>query len=157
MSSHPERGFSFVEAMVASLLVGVALVALAQLVTLSGVQTGSSRHAAQALTVAQAKLEELRTRAWHFRPDGVRVSSGELAPSPPSSLTDDADGFFATLDRFGEPTTGSPHYRLRWAVSAFDPSDPDTLVLKVCAFSPGRVAPSAAADACVWTIRTRKL
>lgn len=156
MSPPLEHGFSLIEAIVASLLIAISVAGLAQLVTVGVRQAATSQQSAQALTMAQAKLEELRTRTWRFTAAGVRVSSGELSLSPSSSLTEDAEGYFALLDRFGAPTADAPHYRLRWAVSAFEPGDPDTLLLQVCAFTPGRGAAPAGADACVSTIRTRK-
>jgi len=156
MARSPSPGFALVEALIAALLVATAVVGLTHLVTVGLTQALRTRQSAAALTLAQAKLEELRGLTWHFDADGTRVSSPELAASPPSTLLQDLDGWVERLDRFGAP--GAPGevtpYQRRWAIALFDAADLDTLVLQVCVFTTGR--PGAAADACVWTLRTRK-
>jgi hypothetical protein len=156
MAPYPLRGFALVEALIAALIVATAVVGLAHLVTVSLAQALRARQSATALTVAQAKLEDLRGLAWHFDAGGVRVSSAELAFSPPTALTENLDGWLDRLDRFGAP--GAPeedtHYWRRWAVLPADAADQDTLVLQVCVFT--RVRPGDAADACSWALRTRQ-
>jgi type II secretory pathway pseudopilin PulG len=150
------RGFALVEALVAALIVATAVVGLTHLVTVSLAQSLRTRQSTAALTLAQAKLEDLRGLAWHFDGNGARVSSVDLAFSPATTLTENVDGWLDRLDRFGAP--GAPddgtHYWRRWAVLPVDAADHDTLVLQVCVFT--SVRPGEAADACTWALRTRK-
>ena len=156
MARNLSRGFALVEALIAALLVATAVVGLTQLVTVGLAQSLRTRQSETALTLAQAKLEELRSLAWLFDAGGGRVSSPQLGTSPPTTLVQDVDGWVETLDRFG--AAGAPvdvtHYRRRWAIGLLDAADLDTLVLQVCVFTDGR--PGVIADACVWTVRTRK-
>lgn len=156
MPPHPSRGFALIEALIASLLIAIAAVGLAQLVSVGGAQAFTARQSETALTLAQAKLEELRGLAWRFDADGTRVSSPHLAPSPLSALVQDHVGYVEKLDRFGAPgpPDEAPHYRRRWAIAPFDDLDGDTLVLQVCVSSID--VAGGAAVVCVWTIRTRK-
>ena len=156
MPPHPSRGFALIEALIASLLIAIAVVGLAHLVTVGVAQAFTTRQSATALTLAQAKLEELRGLPWRFDADGTRISSPRLAASPLSALVQDHDGYVEKLDRFGAP--GSPdeaaHYRRRWAIAPLDGVDADTLKLQVCVSSIG--AAGRPAVVCVWTLRTRK-
>lgn len=156
MFQSASRGFSLIEALIASLLVAGAVVGLTHLITAGAAQAFLSRRSSTALTLAQAKLEELRGLTWRFDAAGVRVSSPLLTTSPPRTLLQDHEGHVDRLDRFGAITAvdEAAHYRRRWAIAPLDATDPDTLVLQVCVFAAG--SSGAAADACVWTIRTRK-
>ncbi len=150
------RGFLLLEALIAALLVAIAVVGLSHLITVGAAQAFRTRESSTTLTLAQAKLEELRGLPWNFGISGQRVSSPALATSPPLTLLQDHDPYVERLDRFGAPSGRDdvPHYKRRWAVGPLDSGDPDTVVLQVCVFSTGR--PGPAAEACVWTIRTRK-
>lgn len=156
MDAPASRGFSLIEALIAALLVAVAIGGFVQLLTVGSTQVFRTRQSAMSLTLAQAKLEELRGLPWRFDSGGRRVSAAALAPSPPATLLHDQAGYVELLDRFGASGAGDgqTHYRRRWAVAPIDAADPDTLVLQVCVFSHGR--PDEAAEACVWTLRTRK-
>jgi hypothetical protein len=151
------RGFSLLEALIASLLIAVAVVGLAQLVAVGTTQSGRARRAVTAVTLAQAKLEELRAEPWGYTRAGSRISSGALAVSTGADLSEDRPGHADALDRFGAPVSAGdpPHFRRRWAIELFDPADPDTLMLSVCVFDAGGAA-AASGDACVWAIRARK-
>ena len=147
-----ERGFSLIEALIASLLIAVAIVSLAQLIVLGADQSARVRRITTALTLAQSKLEELRSATWRFDAAGTPESSSALTPSPPSALVQDSVGYVDTLDRFGYHVgPDAAHHVRRWAVGPLDAADPDTLVLQVCVFGSG-----ASAEACVWGIRTRR-
>ena len=155
MHRNRSRGFALIEALVAALLVATAIVGLTQLLAVGLAQSARTRQSTMALTLAQAKLEELRSLAWHFDAGGARVSSADLSASPPTTLTHDVDGWVERLDRFGAP--GAPeaatHYWRRWAIAPVA-ADVDTLALHVCVFTSAR--PGDAAHACTWAIRTRK-
>ena len=155
MHRHPARGFALLEALIAALLVATAVVSLTHLVTVALAQSSRTRQTATALTLAQAKLEDLRGLTWQFDPGGNRVSSAELNVSPPSTLLQDLDGWVDRLDRFGAPSAlEAALYWRRWAIAPVDAADPDTLVLQVCVFTNGQ--PGTVAEACVWALRTRK-
>jgi hypothetical protein len=155
MHRNRSRGFALIEALVAALLVATAIAGLTQLLAIGLAQSARTRQSTMALTLAQAKLEELRSLSWHFDAGGARVSSADLSASPPTTLTHDVDGWVERLDRFGAP--GAPeaatHYWRRWAIAPVA-ADVDTLALHVCVFTSAR--PGDAAHACSWSIRTRK-
>jgi hypothetical protein len=152
-----DGGFSLVEALIASFLIASAVVGLAHLVALAARQSLASRQAASALTIAQAKLEELRRAVWSYEASGGRVSSAMLSPSPPRSLHEDADGYVDFVDVSGNvvaPSIELPQFARRWAVAPLDAANIDTLLLQVCVFNgpPFDGRPTA----CVAGIRTRQ-
>lgn len=155
-SPQATHGFSLVEALVASVIAATALVGAVHLIAAGATQALAARRATTARALAQSKLEHLRSLAWSYDADGARLTSSDLSLSPASSLTEDVDGFFERLDRFGATAAPDvvPHYRRRWAILPLA-GDPDTLVLRVCVLSTGRGA-SDWPEACVWTIRTRR-
>jgi Tfp pilus assembly protein PilV len=148
MSCASSRGFSLLEALIASLVVGTAVVGLAHLVALAADQSAATRRRTTALSFAQAKLEELRSLEWTYAADAAPISSPQLALSPPGALFTDYDGYADTRSGFVR----------RWAISRLTPGDADTLILQVCVFAEGRqrVAALTAAEACVATIRVRR-
>jgi hypothetical protein len=152
------RGFSLIEALIASALVASAVVTLAHLVATGVAQTSSARRSILALILAQSKLEELRSAPFLFTADGSRVDGDALVRSPEAALTEDADGWVEELDRFSDAVTDRQplYFRRRWAVRPLWDGDVDTLVLQVCVFAPGAVRRDAVAEACVSSIRTRK-
>lgn len=84
-----ERGFSLVEALVATTLMVVGVVALAQLFTVATVSNMSASHATHATVLASQKLEELRALAWdHIRTEsdadqvGAYTRRWTIAPLP---------------------------------------------------------------------------
>lgn len=157
----PARGFSLVEALVASCLIASAIVGLAHLVAVAAEQSLTSRRALGALTAAQAKLEQLRRAAWTYDAGGGRVSSAALGPSPPQSLHEDAEGFVDFIDGFGQvvapASEETPHFARRWAIAPLETWDADTLILQVCVFTVrGPALYERTPVACVAGIRTRQ-
>lgn len=151
------RGFSLLEALIASLLVTIAVAAVAQLMTVAATQTFGTRQLVAALVLAQAKLEELRSIEWRFDAVGARISGAALAFSPSTALAEDVAGYVETVDRFGQPSgPDTAHFKRRWAIGPLQISDPDTLLLRVCVFAIGRDVAGGRPDACVWAVRTRK-
>jgi type II secretory pathway pseudopilin PulG len=151
------RGFSLVEALIASLLIASAIAGLAQLVAIAARQSLATRQAASALTLAQSKLEQLRRAAWTYDAAGVRLSSAMLLPSPPQSLSEDTGGYVDFADVFGRviaPSAEVAHFARRWAIAPLEASDGDTLLLQVCVYGgpPFDTTPTA----CVAAIRTRQ-
>lgn len=146
------RGFSLVEALIASLLVATAIVMLVQLAATGARQAASARRASAARALAQSKLEELRSLTFTYDTGGAPLGSPGLALSPDAALVEDHAGFVETLNRHGRTTSAgeAPHFMRRWAIRPFE-GDRETLVLQVCVYA----AWEPFADACVWTLRTR--
>lgn len=146
------RGFSLVEVLVATTIVVVALVALAQLVAISTSANTNARATTYAAVLAQQKIEQLRGLTWGFDSLGQpltdtttdvtvvpeRASGGKgLSPSPSGSLTRNVDGYCEFVDADGRSLGGgsSPPpetaYIRRWSVEPL-PADPtNTVVLQV--------------------------
>lgn len=153
------EGFTLIEVLIATTLVCTAIGGLAQLGVLAMAQSLSVQRQAAALWLAQSKLEELRSKPWAFDGSGLATSDPALAISPFDSLASETTGFVDYFDRFGAPvpqTTST--YQRRWAITLVDPLDADTLRIQSCVLTraPGSAGRSTA-DACVTTIRTRRL
>lgn len=133
------HGFTLVEALVAATLVATAVVVLAHLAAIGTRQSAQNRRTLTALVAAQGKLEQLRAVVWSYTDGG-----GGLTPSPPRSLVQDYAGF---VDEAGDMV-------LRWLVAAVEPSDPNTMILQVCAYTSHHA--DRPPEACVSTIRTRR-
>ena len=102
IGARTERGFSLVEVLVATAVLVVGLVALAQLFAVATLANVAGRQTTHATLLAAQKLEELRSRAW---------KGGGLAP-------------FEDGDRVGA-------YIRRWTIAPL-PGDPDhTVVIRV--------------------------
>jgi type II secretory pathway pseudopilin PulG len=150
------RGFSLVEALIASFLIASAVAGLAQLVALAARQSLASRQATSALAIAQAKLEQLRRAAWTYDAAGGRVSSVVLSASPLQSLREDVDGYVDFVDASGDavaPLDEVPHFARRWAIAPLE-SDDDTLLLQVCVY--GGPPFDSTPTECVAAITTRQ-
>jgi hypothetical protein len=155
------RGFTLVEALIASLLVASAIVALAHLVALGAEQSLGSRRATSAWTIAQSKVEQLRLEEFTYDADGSRVTGPGLAMSPAQSLEADTSGFVDYVDAFGVAVAPdgviAPDYARRWRISTLDPGNADTLVLHACVFVVrGPAVRDVMPAACSSGIRTRK-
>ena len=150
-----ERGFSLVETLVATLLLAVSLVSLAQLF---GAATRSNLDAKTTTLVtmaAQQKMEQLRSLAWSRDRDGNEVSDfvsdtaqdppasaggTGLSTSPGNSLSVSVAGWVDYVDAAGrilgggtEPPDGTLYVR-RWSVEPLPASPAESLVLQVFAF-----------------------
>lgn len=114
-----ERGVSLVEVIVATGLLAVALVTLAQLFAIAIRSNIDARTATYAALLAQSKVEELR-------------ASPGLTISPESALREDTPGFVDYVDQFGHLADGLPHARYvrRWAVQPLM-TEPDAVVIQV--------------------------
>jgi type II secretory pathway pseudopilin PulG len=153
-----ESGFSLIEAVVATTVLSVAVVSLAELLSTATRVNATSRQATRAVILAEQKLEQLRALAWYVEDGGVVVSdvSSNLAAfpatpacaaatngaavglttSPTGTLTTNVDGYVDYVDAHGcglgggvVPPAGSAFIR-RWSIR---PSDigPGTLAFEV--------------------------
>jgi type II secretory pathway pseudopilin PulG len=138
--------------MIATALLGTALVAVAQLFATSTRANTNARASTFAMVLAQQKMEQLRGLAWGFDAQGNRVSDFQsdlavtppaasggpgLAPSPVGTLLSSTAGYVDYLSPagayVGTGTTppGNSVYLRRWSVTPL-PEDPaNTLVLQV--------------------------
>jgi len=142
--------------MIAAGLLAIAIVSLANLVTMATRDTVRSRASAMSTTLAEQKMEQLRSLTWAFDPNGVPVadlssnvaafestggcpaSNGGAAVgltlSPPDALTAAADGYVDYVDERGcglgggsTPPPGTVYTR-RWSVTAVGT---DAILLRV--------------------------
>ncbi len=151
-----EKGFSILEALVATTIMAVALTALAQLFAVATRANSSARATTYASVLAHQKMEQLRGLAWGFDADGLPLSdtttdttaaeelpSGGtgLTPSAPSGATgplaENTAGYCDFLDRFGNSlgggTTAPPSttYVRRWSIEPLPTNPNNTLILQV--------------------------
>jgi len=153
-----DTGFSLIEAMVATTILAVALVSLADLLAYATRATVGSRDTTRAVILAEQKMEQLRALAWSTDDKGEHVSdvgsnvaastlSGTcaavttgaavgLTPSPAGALASSTDGYVDYVDAHGcglgggpVPPAGTTHVR-RWSIAPSD-AGADTLVLQV--------------------------
>jgi prepilin-type N-terminal cleavage/methylation domain-containing protein len=129
-----DRGFTLVEAVVATALLAVVLVGLAQLLAIGIDNNLVARRQTTAMLLAEQKIEQLRSLTWSFDVAGAPVTDTALTPSPPQSLQEDTPGFVEFLDPDGTLVTGgggipsTAAYIRRWAI---EPVGVNALVLQV--------------------------
>ncbi len=154
-----ERGFSLVEVLVATLVLSVGLLSVAQLFALSTKGNTAARANTFTVILAQQKMEQLRALTWGFDTVGLPVSdystdtsntgtlagcstSGSggatgLSPSPAGTLTQNTDGWVDYLDVNGCDLGGGgtvPNgttYIRRWSVEPLPTNPNNTLILQV--------------------------
>jgi type II secretory pathway pseudopilin PulG len=111
-----ERGFSLLEALVATAVLATGIATLAQLAFMAMRATERARLVSFATIVAEAKMEDLRAAA--------AASDDPMPHSPADSLEANTAGFCDFLDRFGNSIAGAgdppPNtvYVRRWSVGA---------------------------------------
>jgi prepilin-type N-terminal cleavage/methylation domain-containing protein len=173
-SSRSASGFSLIEVLVATMLLALALVTLAQLFALSTRSNMGARDTTFTAVLAQQKLEELRGLTWGYDTIGLPVSdissntavSPEtttggtgLAPSPPGTLGANTNGYVDYIDRFGAKLGGGASapantvYVRRWSVEPLPSNPNNTLILQVLVF---RNRDRGSADDGAGTVKTRK-
>jgi len=134
------RGFSIIEAIIASAILVAAAGSFAQLWILSSRALAVAGARTDATLLAVDKLEELRSLTWTVDAVGLPVSAPGLAASPADALDRDEDGF---ADHPGA-------YTRRWWIRPLAADSANTLVLQV------RVIAANGADARLTTVRTRR-
>ena len=140
-------GFSLIEVMVASAILGCAVLSIAQLSAVSTRSTAGAREVSEATLLAWQKIDQLRALAWTFDDAGIPVGDAALAPSPAGVLTRDTSGWVDFLDAWGQPVGAAwgggaappvgTRYRRRWSVAASG-ANPDLLILQVRVLAIGR-------------------
>ena len=122
-------GFSLIEVMVASAILGCAVLSVAQLVAAATGSTAGARGVSDATLLAWQKMDELRSLALTFDDAGGPVTDAALQPSPAGALTGDTAGYV-------DAPLGA-RYRRRWAIDS-DADHPDLRILRVRVLAAGR-------------------
>jgi hypothetical protein len=109
-----DDGFSLVETLVATVLLVIAVVTLAQLFAVAARSNVASRDVTYATVLAGQKLEELRA-----------LDTEAIAPSPPGAMVADTPGWVDYIDRFGQTLRGplgpgQTAYVRRWSIDRAD-------------------------------------
>src|SRR5688500_11678748 len=147
-----ETGSTLAEVLVASLIMTTGVLAMAQMFVLA-TQTNLSARANTFTTVlAEQKLEQLRSLAWGFDPQGLPVSDfstdtavepetptgGEgLQPSPANALRENTSGYVDHLDAQGrvigkdQIAPNGASYTRRWSIEPLPTNPNNTLILQV--------------------------
>jgi type II secretory pathway pseudopilin PulG len=153
------RGFTLFETLIATGILITALAGVAQLFVLGRQLAKKGSASGVALLAAQTKLEELQGLAFGFDAHGNVETDHHLTPSPESALNEDTEPFLDWLDSAGEPqeeADGAAFVR-RWRITRFDEQSPDAITIEVCVFAAtAGEQDTAAADACLSTLRTRQ-
>jgi hypothetical protein len=139
--------------MVATMLLALALVNLAQLFGVSTQANVNSRSTTYAAVLAEQKLEELRALTWGFDDAGLPISDSTtntavspetpnggtgLEPSPVNSLQENTPGYVDYVDAWGnkvgagekDPPLEAVYIR-RWSITPLPTNPNNTLILQV--------------------------
>ena len=147
-----EQGFSLVEVLLATTLLTVAIVSLAQLFAVSTRANTNAKLTTFTTVLAQQKMEQLRSLTWGFDSQGLPLTDTStnitaaveaptggrgLTPSPVGALGENTDGYCDFLDRNGQSLGGGTTppanaiYVRRWSVEPLPTNPNNTLVLQV--------------------------
>ena len=159
--------------MVASAILGCAVLSIAQLAAAATASTASARAVSEATILAWQKIDQLRSLAFTFDAAGTPVTDLSsdtasqhpfggtgLAASPAGALARDTGGYVDYLDLFGQSLGGAPgggrlpigsRYRRRWTIAPSG-GNPDLLVVRVRVLEVGGDSELAGAV----TLRTRR-
>ena len=150
--SNAERGFSLLETLFATGLLATALVALAQMFTISVKNNQSARTGSYATALAEQKMEQLRGLTFGFDTIGLPITDTTtdttqptetqnggkgLTPSPSGTLVANTNGYVDYVDQFGNILGGgqSPRqntvYIRRWSIDPLPTNPNNTLVIQV--------------------------
>ncbi|HXH23784.1 MAG TPA: hypothetical protein VNI78_00960 [Vicinamibacterales bacterium] len=147
-----DGGSTLVEVLVATLIMIVGVLGIAQLFTLSIGNNLSARSNTFATMLAEQKLEQLRALTWGFDIDGLPVSDYStdtavspesptggtgLRPSPPAALQENTPGYVDHLTADGrivgrdrEPPPDAVYTR-RWSIEPLPTNPNNTIIIQV--------------------------
>ena len=147
-----DRGFSLIEVLVASTVMTMAVVALAQLSLLSARVNYGARSTTFATLLAGHKIEQLRALTWSVDSNGAPISDTStdttvepaqpsggtgLASSPAGTLTKKTSGYCDFLDASGRTLGGgttppaAATFIRRWSIDPLPTAASSTLVIQV--------------------------
>jgi prepilin-type N-terminal cleavage/methylation domain-containing protein len=167
------RGFSLIEVVISIGLLSVVSLGVAQLFAQSTRANVTAKGRTSATTLAEQKLEQIRSLTWGFDADGLGLpvtdttsnlavyppqqNGSGLNPSPDDALEQNTPGFVDFLDAqgtwVGTGTTPSPTavYIRRWSILPLPTNPNNSLVIQVLVTP---IANENARQATIWT-RTR--
>ncbi len=150
-ASRGDRGFSILEVLVATTIMTVAVVGLAQLFVISTRANASAKNTTYASVLAQQKMEQLRGLTFGFDQIGLpstdtttnitvspETPNGKgLSPSPAGVLGQNTDGYCDYIDKYGNSLGGcatandAAYYIRRWSIEPLPTNPNNTIVLQV--------------------------
>ena len=152
-SSCNSRGFTLIEVVIAIGLLTMVSLGVAQLFAASTRANLSARSGTSTTTMAEQKMEQIRSLTWGFdlAGQGLPVSDTTtnlasypmtsngtgLNPSPTNSLEQNVTGFFDYVDAAGvwvgtgATAPGNAAYLRRWAITPLPTNPNNTLVIQV--------------------------
>lgn len=173
-SSCRERGFSLAETMVATAILATVSLGVAQMFILAAEQTRGGKVETSAATLAEQKMEQLRSLTWGFdligqglpvsdtttnlAVDPPNATGTGLNPSPAGTMEQNTTGFVDYIDQFGRYIgTGSqapPNtaFVRRWSIEPLPTNPNNTLVLQVFVTTPARDAQRGASSNKRWKL-----
>lgn len=138
--------------MVATALLAVALVSLAQLFGISTRSNVAAKRTTFSGVLAEQKMEELRGLTYGFDAQGLPVSDNTtdttvspeqpnggtgIAPSPPTALQENTPGYVDYVDGFGQKLGGGANppqnavYTRRWSIEPLPTNPNNTVIIQV--------------------------
>ncbi len=116
------HGFSLIETLVATTVLTVGVLGLAQLIVAAATANHAARATTTATILARSKMEELRAAPWDT-----------LANSPPDALRIDTPGFVDYLDAEGSSLAGraGAAFVRRWSIEPLASDAANGVVLQV--------------------------
>jgi len=147
-----QSGFSIVETIFATGVMATAVVALAQMFTISVQNNKNARTGSYATTLAEQKMEQLRGLTFGFDSIGLPLTDTTtdtaapietpnggtgLTPSPDGTLLANINGYVDYIDAFGNVLGGGTGVRprtvyiRRWSIEPLPTNPNDTLVIQV--------------------------
>lgn len=150
--SNSQRGFSIIETIFATGVMATAVVALAQMFTISVQNNKNARTGTYATTLAEQKMEQLRGLTFGFDTIGLPLTDTAtdtaapietpaggtgLRPSPAGALVANTNGYVDYIDQFGNVLGGGTGIRARtvyirrWSIEPLPTNPNDTIVIQV--------------------------
>lgn len=179
-----QSGFSLLETLIATFLLAGGVLATAQMFLLATRSNSTAMQTTYTATLAQEKMEQLRSLTWGFDNVGLPVQDYTtniavdppqengvgLTPSPDHALSSNVQGYVDFIDRYGESLGGGPQvpdgtaYVRRWSIEPLPTNPNNTLILQVLVFpfsardanGNGVVLDRRREEARLVTVKTRK-
>lgn len=150
--SKSESGFSIIESIFATGILATAVVALAQMFSISVQNNKNARTGSYAVALAEQKMEQLRGLTYGFdtiglpltdtatdttQPTETPIGGTGLNPSPPGTLTANTNGYVDYIDQFGNILGGGTGVRngtvyiRRWSIDPLPTNPNNTIVIQV--------------------------
>ena len=183
-NSSSASGFSLIETLLATALLAGGVLATAQMFILATRSNSNAMSSTYTATLAQEKMEQLRSLTWGFDNVGLPIqdyttntavdppldNGTGLTPSPDNALSSNVSGYVDYIGRDGASLGGGAQvpsearFVRRWSVEPLPTNPNNTLVIQVLVFPVGtREADGSGAvldqrrdEARLVTVKTRK-